>query len=336
MEVTSPVGKDGLIEDWEAAIRLWDNCVRVGLNDNPEERPLLFSEPVWATNKHRAKMCESVFEGLGARLSYVMKDAPLACFSVGKSTGLVIDMGHSFTKTIPVNDGYVLKRPVRKSRCNGEFLQNILADHVAKEHKAKFVPKFLTKKGPKPKDISQSFVDFMTSELKRDLKENVVYVRPTDPATSPETKATAKTYELPDGTKIKLSDARFKHSEVYFSRFHDKLDEQFEGLQYLVQGTILACDMDIRRELYSNLVLTGGCSKIQGLRERLAAMIVNIAPPAFQPKLVKFPHNSPLDGILGVWCGGSILGSLGHFQESWIPRSDYDEHGPNLFNRRCA
>merc|ERR1712173_218448 len=103
-------------------------------------------------------------------------------------------------------------------------------------------PKFLCKKGPKPKDISQSFVDFMTGELKRDLKESLSFIRPHDPATSPEAAPPTQTYELPDGTKIKLAKARYEHAEVYFSRFHEKLKEdpgvrKFEGLHYQIQGT---------------------------------------------------------------------------------------------------
>jgi actin-related protein 4 len=35
------------------------------------------------------------------------------------------------------------------------------------------------------------------------------------------------------------------------------------------------------------------------------------------------------------WIGGSILGSLGTFHQMWISKKEYDEHGPNIIEKRC-
>jgi hypothetical protein len=36
-----------------------------------------------------------------------------------------------------------------------------------------------------------------------------------------------------------------------------------------------------------------------------------------------------------TWIGGSILGSLSTFQQSWISKEEYDESGPSIVNRKC-
>jgi actin-like protein 6A len=46
----------------------------------------------------------------------------------------------------------------------------------------------------------------------------------------------------------------------------------------------------------------------------------------------------PLSSIAApVFCaaGGSILASLGSFQQMWMSKQEYDEHGPGLVHRKC-
>jgi len=313
------------------------------MNENPEERPLLFAEPSWNSPSTRRQMCEAVFEALGARLMYSMRDAALSCFGVGKTTGLVVDMGASTTKCVPVNDGYILQRPIKRTKCAGAFIDQILGEHlITVTSKKKLTPGIIFRNRKVP--VTDSFREFMGNELLRDIKETLCYIRPNDPTSEISVQAhKEKTYELPDGTVITLGKERYDIPEVLFKRFHPSLNDEksfkFEGLHYMIQGTILDCDADIRRELYSNLVVTGGCSKIKGLRERLAAMIVSIAPPAYSPKIIRIPQvvksnqKTSFDDSFGVWTGGSVLGSLGSFQQHWLSREEYDEVGPSLLTR---
>lgn len=36
-----------------------------------------------------------------------------------------------------------------------------------------------------------------------------------------------------------------------------------------------------------------------------------------------------------TWIGGSILASLGSFQQLWMSKQEYEEHGANLIQRKC-
>lgn len=73
------------------------------------DHPLLVSESPWNTDKSRKKGLEIAFESFQVPAYFAAKDAVLACFSVGRGAGLVINSGHQVTSVVPVYEGYVLQ-----------------------------------------------------------------------------------------------------------------------------------------------------------------------------------------------------------------------------------
>ncbi|KAM4097539.1 hypothetical protein ACJW30_07G008300 [Castanea mollissima] len=51
------------------------------------------------------------------------------------------------------------------------------------------------------------------------------------------------------------------------------------GVHEIVLRSIRRCDMDIRREMFGNLVLSGGTTMIPGLADKLAMDLSSLAPP---------------------------------------------------------
>jgi actin len=72
----------------------------------------------------------------------------------------------------------------------------------------------------------------------------------------------------------------------------------------------MKCDIDIRKDLYGNIVLSGGTTMIPGLAERLNKEIVTLAPSTMRVKVIAPPERK-----YSVWIGGSILTSLATFQQ---------------------
>jgi actin len=70
----------------------------------------------------------------------------------------------------------------------------------------------------------------------------------------------------------------------------------------------MKCDMDVRKDLYSNIVLSGGNTMFEGLPERLENEIRALAPKTMKVKCVAPPERK-----FSVWIGGSILSSLSSF-----------------------
>jgi len=103
-----------------------------------------------------------------------------------------------------------------------------------------------------------------------------------------------------------------------------------QGIHSLTYESIMKCDVDIRKELYNNVVLSGGTTMFPGIAERLHKELTALAPPTIKVKVVAPPERK-----YSVWIGGSILSSLSTFQQMWITKDEYNESGPSIVHRKC-
>jgi actin-related protein len=135
-------------------------------------------------------------------------------------------------------------------------------------------------------------------------------------------------YELPDGRVITIGNERFRAPEALFNP--TLIGAEFDGASNLTYGSIMKCDIDVRRELYNNIVLSGGSTMYAGIGERMTKDIVALAPPSMKVKVTAPPERK-----YSVWIGGSILSSLASFSSMWVSKSEYDEVGPSIVHRKC-
>ncbi|KAK2701659.1 hypothetical protein QYM36_019700, partial [Artemia franciscana] len=105
------------------------------------------------------------------------------------------------------------------------------------------------------------------------------------------------------------------------------------GIGHVVTTSVGMCDVDLRPSLYGNVIVTGGNSLLQGFSERLTRDLSVKTPSSMKLKIVS--SNSPAERKYGAWIGGSILGSLGTFQQMWISKQEYEEGGKNQVERKC-
>ena len=95
-------------------------------------------------------------------------------------------------------------------------------------------------------------------------------------------------------------------------------------------NSIMKCDVDIRKDLYANVVLSGGTTMYAGIADRMSKEITALAPASMKVKIIAPPERK-----YSVWIGGSILSSLSTFQQMWISKQEYDESGPSIVHRKC-
>ena len=73
-------------------------------------------------------------------------------------------------------------------------------------------------------------------------------------------------YELPDGKMLSIGTDRFAAPEMLFVPGDLALDRdldshkgfRFQGISNMVRTSIEACDVDLQREMYSSIIVTGG------------------------------------------------------------------------------
>lgn len=137
-----------------------------------------------------------------------------------------------------------------------------------------------------------------------------------------------KSYELPDGQVITIGNERFRLAETLFQPSF--LGMEIPGLHVTSYSSVMKCDIDIRKDLYANNVLSGGSTMYPGIADRMQKEITSLAPSTMKIKIIAPPERK-----YSVWIGGSILASLSTFQTMWITKAEYDESGPAIVHRKC-
>ena len=82
------------------------------------------------------------------------------------------------------------------------------------------------------------------------------------------------------------------------------------GIHKTAFDSIMKCDIDIRKDLFCNTVLSGGTMLFPGIADRMQNEISQLAPPSMNIKII-----APPERTFSVWIGGSILASLTTFQD---------------------
>ena len=301
----------GIITNWDDMEKIWHHCFFNELRVTPEEHSAHLTEAPMNPKQNREKMTQILFETFNVPTFYVSIQAVLSLYASGRTTGIVLDSGDGVTHTVPIYEGYNLPHAIMRIDLAGRDMTDYLVKLLS--------------------EVGQSFASSAEREIVRDIKEKLCYVSldfDSEMKTFAESSAMDKTYELPDGNTVTVGNQRFRCPEALFQPM--KLGKEFAGVHELTFQSIMKCDVDVRKDLYGNIVLSGGTTMFPGIAERLNKEVVALAPSSMKIKVI-----APPERIYSVWIGGSILSSLSTFQTMWITKAEYDESGPGIVHRKC-
>lgn len=299
-------------------------------------------------------MTQLMFESYNTPGLFLSKSAVLATFMNAKATALVLDVGHAWSSAVAVLDGYVLHKCVQRSPMAGDRVTRDLLRYLTTSVDGGEAPvvhpryecdrvvdsdglvKVALRTFPR---THPSFREYMIYDVVRDLKETVCSVSDVDYSDSAYEKVPSMPYQLPDGRVVQLGAQRFKSPELLFKPdlydagavAVDGSSEKVRGMHELVYSAIQMADADLRRELWGSICLAGGTTMMPGFRERLERDLSNIAPSKVRITASTFS----VERKFSAWIGGSILASLGTFQQMWVSKAEYDENGASICTRKC-
>lgn len=243
----------GIVTNWDDMEKMWHHTFYNELRVAPEEHPVLMTEspinpnsnrqvsnilPVVhrLTDFNRERMTQIVFETFNSPAFYVSVNATLSLYASGRTTGIVIDSGGGVTHAVPIYEGFTLPHSIKTldlaGRDSTDYLMKILAER------------------------GYPFSTTAEREIVRDIKEKLCYVAldfGQEIQTSSQSSSLEKSYELPDGQVITIGNERFRCTEMMFQP--SVLGLESGGIHIVTFSAIMHCDVDIRKDLYGNIVL---------------------------------------------------------------------------------
>ncbi|MHA1533892.1 MAG: actin, cytoplasmic 2 [Promethearchaeota archaeon] len=300
-KVLHPINK-GIIQDWVSFGKIID-YIFYNLRVDPSLVNVLFAvHPLFPHNDLK-KLFELFLEHYQCNAFYPVLDSMLTLYAGGFRTGLVIEIGDSLTRIVPIYEGYKLDHAIRILEIGGRTL-------------TKFMEKILGAKG-------YSSDSSIRKELVRALKEKACFVSLDYKEDLKRVEQYEKQYSLPDGSTISLARERFEVPELLFS---PSMELEEVSLPEAIMDVIEMCDLDVRPDLLNNIFLSGGSSMFPNLKSRIYLELeLELARRKKKSQVIKII--APRERIFSVWVGGSILGMIPEFEQNWITRAKYFTDG---------
>ena len=306
----SPFEK-GIINNFSCFEHICHNLFYYGLRVDPSEFNILLTEPSFNSKLVREKVAFMMFETFNVSSIYISNKSVLPIYTSGINTGVVIDCGYNSTHIVPIYEGYPIKHAIETLDIGGKELEDFFIKLIK----------------PKTND-SPTFAE---REEIRDIKDKFCYVSFdfNKEKETPKSSSDIKNIKLKFEKSLQICDECFICPEILFNP--SQFGYKSKDLANALKDSINKCDIDIQKQLYSNMVLSGGSTLFFSFTERLYKEIEQIAGDNGE-NINIFSHPERLNG---TWIGGSIFSSLNSFNNILIKKSDFEEEGENIFNYRC-
>jgi len=305
---------NGIVSDWEDMEKVWHHTFYNELRVTPSEvQGVLVTEAPRNPKQNRERMLTAMFESFEVQNMYVAIQAVMSLYANGRSTGLVVDSGDGVTHTVPVFEGFSIPHAIEKMEIAGRVITD-------------YAQKLLLESG-------HSFTSTAELEIVKDIKEKLCFVAQdyeAEHSAATASSALDVAYTLPDRSQITVKGTvRMQIPELIFKP--ELNGKSCDSIQNLAWKSVSNSDVDVRRDLLKNIIMSGGTTMYEGIADRVKAEVIALAPPGSEIRIVAAP-----DRKYAVWKGASTLASLSTFAASWISKAEYEEHGAAIVHRKCS
>jgi len=292
----------GSVQNWQDMEVVWRHTFENELRTDSKSHPVFLMEPPLNPKWNRERMLDVMFDKFQVPSAFVAVQATLSMYASGRNTGVVLDAGDGVCHTVPIYEGTIIDHAVGRLQLAGKDVTD-------------YLNVLLTQKGGLPSGLS-------TIQIVREIKENSSYVLQTADSVD----SGVSRYELPDGQVLELGAEMHRCTELLFNP--SLVGREDGGVHHLVHGTVNSCDVDIRKDILGNVLLSGGTTCIRGFPERL------------QNELSKICHTdvrvtAPKGRNYSAWEGASMVANSPAFSSRWITKREWEEYGPSIAHKKA-
>ena len=306
--LTSQKG-DGFFNDIKKFEDFFDDFISdKELNNSLNQGSILFTEPIIHNKDQRMNLTKYLFEKYEIGGLFFCNNSVLSSFSYGKSSCVVFDSGHSQSNVVPVHDGMIIKNGINFFNLNGKNIEDLIINDLIKKQYNEW----------------EGFNILQKIQIVSEIKDMIF---------TPEENKENKKYFLPDKKEIEINEEFVKGMNL---KIKNKLIGNEEtNLKSIILKSISSVLLDIKKELINNIFICGGNSLIfnnyfNNLKDSLSKQLVS-------GTLVKLTtHPSKIERSLASFLGASIVSSLNIYKESIVKKEEYEEHGSNIIEKKCA
>lgn len=278
---------------------------------------MLLTEPPLNPRSNRDTAAQVLFETFNVPALHTSIQAVLSLYASGRTTGIVLDSGDGVSHAVPIYEGFAMPSSIRRIDVAGrdvtEYLQTLL-------RKSGYI--FHTSAEKEVVRLIKESVSYIAHDPRKEERE-WIGVKASD--------SKLAEYLLPDGHKLKVrvgrarrlrdrrltsvrqvGAERFRAPEILFDP--ELIGLEYPGVHQIVVDAINRTDLDLRKNLYANIVLSGGSTLTRGFGDRLLTELQKLAVKDMRIKIFAPPERK-----YSTWIGGSILAGLSTFRKvSWL------------------
>lgn len=293
---------------------------------SPREKKIVIVESVFCKSIFRTILTDILFEQFNVPALLFVPDHLMALATLGRSTGLVVDLGSEEAVSIAIVDGVTLLDGTQFASLGARTLDSLILNHLISANPT--LEKSLTPNVLEDIRIKSCFVapydrgikltenkikKTMDRKHKFDRQVDLVNVSPIEneddqymladedsnsPATVFYPISGQKTLSIPGNLREGVC-------EIFFEVFGHE-----HSVTTMIIETILMAPIDCRRTLAENLLVIGGLANLPGFEHRLSKELQNISRyERFRrkiPEKFKF-HKSICPKNYVCWLGASIF-----------------------------
>ncbi|EFC48282.1 hypothetical protein NAEGRDRAFT_46504 [Naegleria gruberi] len=307
-----PVMHHGENVDWDHMEMLWtylfENELRVGMKD----LSIVSADAVLGCHSRREKTAQILFENFNVREWYCGLAPVMALYGTATPSGLSVCIGDGVTQLIPIVGGSVVLESAKRINFGGRNITKYLNELVIS--RGYYFENSSTEQDI-IRDVKEKF-SYTTMDYWSACQQVVQYG------------SKVKEYLLPDGNVLSFGKELFQCNEAWFDP--TLVQKEYPGIHQMIYNCVESMDIDNKREMYENIVLSGAATLTEGFCQRLQYEVQQLIPESVTCRVVagNERHNN-------VWLGCSVLGSMTNYLYGMTMKSEeYDENGPSWVHRK--